>query len=985
MFRHLHLKIGLFFTFFFLSNTVLHAQIDAWTNTPEICLGEQAEMNSVIELPVEEYNPVYFIHNDTVLDDVFDIGFDFKFYETVYKKFVIAPNGWISFNTTLAGTFDDWHATKLPSETAPKNAILFPWQDWYPYVDDGSYVGWAVLGYAPMRRLVVNFFNVKLAGNESSNERGTFQLKLFETSNTIEVHITKKPSSGSYLNNIATIGVNDEQGVRCFYPTVPDRNGTSWTTENEAWQFFRTGNPANAYAVVSIDFEPEIIGEIGPVKWYENTVDLDHYLSTGNTLFTTPTETTQYIAQILVNGTVPYSDTVEIKVNQIPEVDAGEDKTITSGETVTLNGTVTVGTPLFQYFWESADGSWSSEEQNPQVSPVNTSEYLFWVIDANGCISLKDNVIVEVMNSPLFMTVSADPLTVCKGDEVLLTAKIYGGYPPYQCSWEAKPQLTGWNPDNEPLQTVNPIETTTFLVTVTDDNSSTYTDSITVTVVTVQPELSGLQDFCELSQGIVFSTPPTGNLFSWDLTGDVPGELSSSNNELTVDFGEGYGLDTIIVIETTNDLYKCKASDSIVVTIHPNPGPVIMDQGGNPVCQYASGVIYSADFVAGHSYQWDMVRNYGTFVDADSTQHQIKIDWHSSGQELLVLTQTSDYGCVKTVTKDIIIHPAPTPVIMGPEAICEKDTSIHLTQSHSGHSYFWETIPPFPGDVLSDFTTNEIKVSWKQAGTALMTVTETIDDTQCTAESLPFTTTIHALPKLELLSESHSVCQGDSVLIELSGGDLYHWQPYQDMSWIDDSTWWASPGQTMNYIVIGEDILTGCFSNPLALEVEIRPNPIIDLGVDQYLSPGETITLDAGEGFDEYLWSTGDIGQTLSVNSAGLYEVRVGLKNCEAQDSIRIKMPAGLIPIPNAFTPNGDGSNDHFGLAGSLEEITRFNMQIFNRWGAKIYETTDPSQPWDGTYQGILCETGTYLWVISVEEKSLGQNITKRGYVSLLR
>jgi gliding motility-associated-like protein len=226
---------------------------------------------------------------------------------------------------------------------------------------------------------------------------------------------------------------------------------------------------------------------------------------------------------------------------------------------------------------------------------------------------------------------------------------------------------------------------------------------------------------------------------------------------------------------------------------------------------------------------------------------------------------------------------------------------------------------------------------------------------------------------------------GDSALIGLTGGDLYFWQPFQDMTWINDSTWWASPGQTMNYIILGEDTLTGCFSDTLSLDVEIKPNPVLDLGEDQYISPGETIVLDPGSGFDQYEWNTGSTAQKLEVTSAGYYDVTVGLKGCMAQDSVWIKMPAGLLPIPNAFSPNSDGENDTFGLVGSLEEITRFTMQIFNRWGALLYETSDPYQPWDGTFQGILCDTGTYLWIITLEEKSIGQDTTKRGYVTLLR
>ncbi|HOW26187.1 MAG TPA: gliding motility-associated C-terminal domain-containing protein [Bacteroidales bacterium] len=971
---------------FLLSGMTLSGQIDAWAESTEICLGEPVTINSVIELPVEEYNPVYFDHNDTVFNGIFDIGFDFKFFETIYKKFVIAPNGWISFNTALAGTFDDWHSTAIPSSTAPKNAILFPWQDWYPYVDDGSYVGWATLGYAPTRRLIVNFFNVKLAGNESSNERGTFQLKLFEISNKIEVHITKKPSSGDYLDNIATIGVNDEQGIRSFTPTIPDRNGSSWTTENEAWQFGRTGNPGNAYGVVSIDFDPELIGEISAVKWYENTVDDSHLLSTGNTLSTYPTQTTSYIARILVNNSVPYTDTVTIVVNPLPIADAGDDTIIFNGDPAYLHGNATGGTPPYNYFWKSAVGPWHSYEQNPVLYPDISMEYQLYVIDSKGCTSLTDYVVVQVTNSPLFAIIHSSDSTICKGADVTLTVDTYGGEQPYSYAWEAVPPVSGWVPEDSPVQTVSPEDTTTFYSFITDNDGAIDTVTTTVNVISVQPSIEGTADVCELQAGVIYTAPSTGNIFLWSMSGDVPGNLSFSNNVATVNFGAGSGINKISVVETTNDLYKCSGMAEIFVTIHPKPSPSILDDGGNPVCQGTLNVLYYTDLYEGHSYKWDMVYNYGTFVGSDSIHDQVRIDWHLPGTELLALQEISEFGCDRTVTREIVINPNPTPLISGREMICEKETTTYATIYFEDHTYKWDTASPFPGSLLNSPVTNELTIKWEKSGTASMTVYETDTVTGCAAVSEPFNATVHPKPVIDIADNTYlSVCNGDSALIGLTGGDLYYWQPYQDMTWVNDSTWWASPGMTMNYVILGEDTLTGCFSDTLSLDVEIKPNPVIDLGEDQYISPGETIVLDPGSGFDEYEWNTGSLEQKLQVTSAGYYEVWVGLKGCTAQDSIWIKMPAGLLPIPNAFTPNSDGHNDTFGLEGSLEEITQFNMQIFNRWGAKIYETTDPSQPWDGTYQGILCDTGTYLWIISLEEKSLGQNTTKRGYVTLLR
>ncbi|MDD5696185.1 MAG: gliding motility-associated C-terminal domain-containing protein [Bacteroidales bacterium] len=513
------------------------------------------------------------------------------------------------------------------------------------------------------------------------------------------------------------------------------------------------------------------------------------------------------------------------------------------------------------------------------------------------------------------------------------------------------------------------------------------TACVTINVISVQPEIKGETEVCEQETGVIYTTDPTGNHFSWSMNGLVPGDITPLPGDymLAVDFGAGSGTNTINVIETTSDTYQCTGTASLTVTIHPKPNPMIDDSKGNPVCQWATGVPYSVAWNQDHSYTWNISSQYGNFVDNDSTHHEVKVNWIDSGEAGLTLTEETKFGCINTAYTTITINPAPTPEIMGPDAICEDETTIHTTQNYPDHSYVWDTLSPFPGDVLTNLLTNQITVSWKRAGAAQMTVKETIDDTKCSAVSMPFTTVVNARPKLSLLAETLSVCQGDSVFVELDGGDEYLWLEGQHISWIPEtSSWWLFPDEAMHYLVQGTLAATGC-ADTLSWNVDIRPYPIIDLGGDQYIEPGETITLDAGEGFDQYLWNTGSTGQTLDVTSAGLYEVRVGLKNCEAQDSVRIKMPVSLLPIPNAFSPNSDGENDTFGLIGYPEEITWFNMQIFNRWGAKIFETTDPFQHWDGTYQGILCDTGTYLWIISLEEKSLGQSITKRGYVTLLR
>ena len=65
---------------------------------------------------------------------------------------------------------------------------------------------------------------------------------------------------------------------------------------------------------------------------------------------------------------------------------------------------------------------------------------------------------------------------------------------------------------------------------------------------------------------------------------------------------------------------------------------------------------------------------------------------------------------------------------------------------------------------------------------------------------------------------------------------------------------------------------------------------------------------------------------------------------------------------PNAFTPNADGLNDNFVPAGIY--IADYNLQIFDRWGALIFESNDLNDTWDGTYRGKPCQEGVFVWKI---------------------
>jgi gliding motility-associated-like protein len=108
---------------------------------------------------------------------------------------------------------------------------------------------------------------------------------------------------------------------------------------------------------------------------------------------------------------------------------------------------------------------------------------------------------------------------------------------------------------------------------------------------------------------------------------------------------------------------------------------------------------------------------------------------------------------------------------------------------------------------------------------------------------------------------------------------------------------------------------------------------------------------------------TGNYSACLKVSSAHGCEDFV-CKNLEIE-------PSPALFVPTAFTPNGDGTNDVFVV--KMMYIEKYLLEIFDRWGELLYETTDQEAGWDGIYMGRLCQEDVYVWRVTytdVQRKS---------------
>ena len=100
--------------------------------------------------------------------------------------------------------------------------------------------------------------------------------------------------------------------------------------------------------------------------------------------------------------------------------------------------------------------------------------------------------------------------------------------------------------------------------------------------------------------------------------------------------------------------------------------------------------------------------------------------------------------------------------------------------------------------------------------------------------------------------------------------------------------------------------------------------------------------------------------------------------------SIKVTISTSLLEMPNAFSPNGDGINDIYMAKTNHKSLIEFHAYIFNRWGQKLFEWTNPDEGWDGTYKGSPVKAGVYFVLVKAKGAD-GRTYNIRRDVNLLR
>lgn len=256
---------------------------------------------------------------------------------------------------------------------------------------------------------------------------------------------------------------------------------------------------------------------------------------------------------------------------------------------------------------------------------------------------------------------------------------------------------------------------------------------------------------------------------------------------------------------------------------------------------------------------------------------------------------------------------------------------------------------------------------------------------------------VHALPDF-WISLPEPACAGEEVEVKL-GSDIspvqYRWP---DLGGRIADSLFLQAGST--YRFEAQDPLTGCKKDS-SLDLLAFPDVLARFSVT--LPPGcisplisELPVLDMSVGgvqgrwmwdrrfFDDY---TPGIVPRFPVQTQ-TDSVRIGLViegdgGCtDSMFSSFCVQDTVYLFVPNAFSPNSDGINEHF--KAEVSAVRSFHLSVFNRWGEKLFETHDPNQSWDGSYAGKPCPAGMYMYKVSAT--GLGTfKITDSGTLYLLR
>ncbi len=640
--------------------------------------------------------------------------------------------------------------------------------------------------------------------------------------------------------------------------------------------------------------------------------------STGETLASinvNPNTTTTYTVEVFENNCSSV-DEVTVTVNQIPNVDAGEDQTIFVGETATLTA---VGAD--SYIWSTGETT-----QTITVNPILDTSYSVTGI-TNNCENI-DSVTVFLVDDSVNANAGADT-EICQGESTILTAT--GGTTYLWSTGETTASIE-----------VSPTEITTYTVTVYSASGTNFEDDSVIVTVNELPETNAGNDVSIIEGDSTTLTATGANTYLWS-TGETTANITVSPTSTTTYTLTGFSngcefIDEVIVsVETEN--------------VNANAGADVSICNGESATLTATG---------GASYLWSTGENTASITvnpnetttytvtafnqsATASNDDQVTVTVNelpetNAGNDVSILegdsTTLTATGAdtylwsTGETTANIIVSPTSTTtytvtgfsndcefvdeVIVSVEtenvnanagadvAICNGESTT-LTAT-GGASYLWST-----GETTASITVNPNETTTYTVTAFNQSATASNDD--------QVTVTVNELPETNAGNDV-SIIEGDSTTLTATGADTYLWSTGETTANII-----VSPTSTTAYTVTG--FSNGCeFIDEVIVSVETE-NVNANAGADVSICNGESTTLTATGGAS-YLWSTGETTASITVNpnETTIYTVTAFNQAATASNDDQITVTVNELPETNA-------GNDVSILEGDSTTLTATGAETY--------------------------------------------------------
>jgi gliding motility-associated-like protein len=327
----------------------------------------------------------------------------------------------------------------------------------------------------------------------------------------------------------------------------------------------------------------------------------------------------------------------------------------------------------------------------------------------------------------------------------------------------------------------------------------------------------------------------------------------------------------------------------------------------------------------------------------------------------------TDVGCrVYSDPLTVTVNPLPVIPAFANQLVCEGDP-LQLNAT-GGANYTWIGPNMSPTNQNPLVITN---VTTANAGTYTVTA---VSDSGCMGPSV--NVNVRVIPKVvaAVKDTSLSLCAGESAQLLASGGLYYKWTPSAGLSNDTIADPVATPALTTRYTVAVSN--GGCIDSSKTVAVTVNQYPVANAGKEIFMFEGQSTKLEGavtGSNITSIYWTPAtflndptSLTPTATPTDNITYTLTAISATCgSSTSSVFVRVYQNVI-IPNTFSPNNDGINDLWDIK-SLNTYPGSTLQVFDRYGKQVFQSTGYSVPWDGTYNGNPLPQGTYYYVIDLK------------------